>query len=139
MYRYILLAIVIALVIIILLPVITAAGRALAKWWNDFNEDVAEGFPREESCEYCNPELLTDEYANAPEVVVAKTDIVIPAGTELKLAPTKTVRYAPHFDCIIGYGPDHTATFTIDLDAIHEHPEKFEVQKAEGPQVISPV
>ncbi len=59
--------------------------------------------------------------------VRVEKDIVIPAGTILYTAPQKIVRYVPFAEAIIGYGRDHTASFSIDLDAIKAHPQQFTV------------
>lgn len=50
---------------------------------------------------------------------VTTRDIVIPAGTELDPAPTKTERFTPHVEAILGVTKDTTAYWTMDLsDAI---------------------
>jgi hypothetical protein len=54
-------------------------------------------------------------------------DIVIPAGMILNDAPRRSVRYEPFGEALIGFGKDHTARFTIDLDAIKAHPRQFKV------------
>ncbi len=59
--------------------------------------------------------------------VQVEKDIVIPAGTILYTAPQKIVRYVPYAEAIIGYGRNHTASFSIDLDAVEAFPEHFTV------------
>ena len=59
--------------------------------------------------------------------VRVEKDIVIPAGMILHDAPRRTVRYEPFGEAIIGFGKDHTGSFTIDLDAIEAHPDQFTV------------
>jgi hypothetical protein len=59
--------------------------------------------------------------------VRVEKDIVIPAGMILHDAPRRTVRYEPFGEALIGFGKDHTASFTIDLDAIKAHPRQFTV------------
>ncbi len=54
-------------------------------------------------------------------------DIVIPAGMILHDAPRRTVRYEPFGEALIGFGKDHTAHFTIDLDAVKAHPRQFTI------------
>ena len=54
-------------------------------------------------------------------------DIVIPAGMVMDDAPRTTKRYGPFCEALIGFGKDHTARFTIDLDAVKTHPEQFTV------------
>ena len=53
--------------------------------------------------------------------------IVIPAGMILHDAPRRTVRYEPFGEAVIAFGKDHTASFTIDLDAIDAHPTQFTI------------
>lgn len=46
-----------------------------------------------------------------------KKDIVIPAGTILNRAPTKTERVGDdHFDCVVGLTDDSTGFFTYCVD-----------------------
>ncbi len=59
--------------------------------------------------------------------VRVEKDIVIPAGTILYTAPQKIVRYVPYVEAIIGYGRNHTASFSIDMDAVQAFPEQFKV------------
>ena len=59
--------------------------------------------------------------------VRVEKDIVIPAGMVLHDAPRRTVRYAPFGEALIAFGSDHTASFTIDLEAIEAHPDHFTV------------
>ena len=54
-------------------------------------------------------------------------DIVIPAGLVMDDAPRTTKRYGPFCEALIGFGRDHTARFTIDLDAVKVHPDQFTV------------
>ena len=43
-------------------------------------------------------------------------DIVIPAGTILGEAPSRTVRFTNHVDTDLAHGPDRTSTWTMDTD-----------------------
>lgn len=54
-------------------------------------------------------------------------DIVIPAGLVMDDAPRITKRYGPWAEALIGFGRDHTAAFTIDVDAIKAHPKQFTI------------
>ena len=67
-----------------------------------------------------------EEDGEAMKVRVEK-DIVIPAGMILHDAPRRTVRYEPFGEALIGFGPDHTGSFVIDLDAMEAHPDQFTV------------
>ncbi len=53
-------------------------------------------------------------------------DIVISKGTILRGGAQKTEYFSPHFECTIGFGKDHTASFVIDEDAIMAHSDIFE-------------
>lgn len=46
-----------------------------------------------------------------------KKDIVIPAGTELAPAPSKTERSDGHLEAIIGLGKDGYASFVFDAES----------------------
>lgn len=59
--------------------------------------------------------------------VRVEKDIVIPAGMILHDAPRRTVRYEPFAEVLIGFGRDHTGSFTIDLNAIKTYPDQFTV------------
>ena len=59
--------------------------------------------------------------------VRVEKDIVIPAGMIIEDAPRRTIRYAPFGEALIEVDRDHTASFTIDLDAMEAHPEQFTV------------
>ena len=59
--------------------------------------------------------------------VRVEKDIVIPAGMILHDAPRRTVRYEPFGEALIEFGRDHTARFTIDLDAVEAHPDQFTI------------
>lgn len=52
------------------------------------------------------------------DAYVVTEDIVIPAGTVLKPAPTKTERCVPYFETVLGVGPNNTATFTLSEEAL---------------------
>ncbi len=54
-------------------------------------------------------------------------DIVIPAGIVIHDAPWNTVRYEPFGETLIGFGPDHTGSFIIDLDAMEANPDQFTI------------
>ncbi len=54
-------------------------------------------------------------------------DIVIPAGMVMDDAPRVTRRYGLFCEALIGFGKDHTARFTIDLDAVKVHPDQFTI------------
>jgi hypothetical protein len=41
-------------------------------------------------------------------------DIVIPAGTEVGQAPSRTVRFTNHVDAGLAHGPDMSSTWTMD-------------------------
>ena len=43
------------------------------------------------------------------------------------MLPGDTVRYEPFGEALIGFGPDHTGSFEIDLDAIKAHPDRFTI------------
>lgn len=43
-----------------------------------------------------------------------RVDIVIPAGTELGQAPSRTVRFTNHVDTDLAHGPDMTSTWCMD-------------------------
>lgn len=43
-------------------------------------------------------------------------DIIIPAGTVFKSAPTKTERYGSHAECLVSLSRDSVAFFTLSLD-----------------------
>ena len=55
------------------------------------------------------------------------SDIVIPSGTVMQTAPTKTKRYIPYFEAIIGFGKNNVASFVVDNDTVKEFPDKFQV------------
>jgi hypothetical protein len=59
--------------------------------------------------------------------IVLKKDIVIPVGTIMKRSPIKREYVEPHYDTLIGYGKDHFATFTFNIDGIEEFSDDFEV------------
>ena len=59
--------------------------------------------------------------------IVLKKDIVIPAGTVMKRSPIKREFVEPHYDVLIGYGNDHFATFTFNIEGIEEFSEDFEI------------
>ena len=124
--RYVIILAVLALVVVILLPVFMAIGRAIMNWIANLSDDLA-------GTDASDEEYDSHDNYNIPEVVTLKRDIVIPAGTNLQLAPTKTVRYTPAFEYIMGLGADHTGYFTIDLDAIQEHPHLFAINEPYDP------
>lgn len=47
---------------------------------------------------------------------VTTKDIVIPAGTEVGLGPTKSEYYVPHGEVLIGFDKDTTGTLRFDLE-----------------------
>ena len=51
---------------------------------------------------------------------VVITDIVIPAGTNISIAPFKTIRYVDFGEAVIGFGKDACGTFTMPLDEMLE-------------------
>lgn len=59
--------------------------------------------------------------------IVIKKDIVIPAGTVMKRSPIKREFVEPHYEALIGYGCDHYATFTFNVDGIEEFSDDFEI------------
>lgn len=59
--------------------------------------------------------------------VRVERDIVIPAGLVMDDAPRITKRYGPWCEALIGLDRDHTARFTLDLDAVRTHPEQFTI------------
>lgn len=53
---------------------------------------------------------------SADKIVLLK-DVVIPAGTILSTAPTKTERYGSnHYEAIVGLTKDSSGTFTYCID-----------------------
>lgn len=60
--------------------------------------------------------------------ILVKKDIVIPAGTILQRGPVRTDFGVPHYEKIIGFGPDGTGTFYVDEGTIELNPDTFEVQ-----------
>jgi hypothetical protein len=59
--------------------------------------------------------------------IILKKDIVIPAGTVMKRSPIKREYVEPFYDALIGYGKDHVAYFTFNIDGIEEFSDDFEV------------
>ena len=53
------------------------------------------------------------------EMVLVR-DVVIPAGTRLARAPSKQELDDSHFEALVGFGADNTASFTISLDDLPE-------------------
>jgi hypothetical protein len=59
--------------------------------------------------------------------ILVKKDIIIKAGTELSSSPVKREYLCPHYEEILAFGKDYTATFTIDIDSIENNSEYFEI------------
>lgn len=51
--------------------------------------------------------------------------LVIPAGTRLIKGPAVRQYAVPHYECLIGFGINYSATLTFDEEMIEAHPETF--------------
>jgi hypothetical protein len=62
---------------------------------------------------------------------ILRKDIVIQAGTKIFEGPTSVAFVSKHYECLLGFGKDHTGSLYVDEDLVKEFPDFFlEIRKA---------
>ena len=54
-----------------------------------------------------------------------KKDIVIPIGKEFMESPRRVEYDGNSYECLVGFGNDHTARFIVDRDLMEEFKDSF--------------
>ena len=56
-----------------------------------------------------------------------KKDIIIPAGTIMKQAPSRTDRLGFHADCTLSFGPNALGFFEVQEEVLEHASDAFEL------------